>query len=212
MAAGDGRRWGNYKGTPKHLIEIDGEVLLHRTVKQFAKYSDVTVVCKSDCDDLYNVPGSSTWSPPEEHEWGEFAKYYCTHELWKDDPVYIVFGDVYFTDDAVEKIMTSDKELGFPLRPTGSERIKGRPEIFGVFFRKTAQQLLTSAMDKLIRGKVPPPAGWRIYRHLVRPNYDRNELQVIIDDLTTDFDFPEDLDNWELGRHLDDTKSLDMID
>ncbi len=37
-AAGSGVRWGNFRGTPKHLAIVEGEVLLERTVKQFLKY------------------------------------------------------------------------------------------------------------------------------------------------------------------------------
>ena len=38
LANGEGKRWGNYKGVPKHLIEIDGETLIDRTVRLLAKY------------------------------------------------------------------------------------------------------------------------------------------------------------------------------
>ena len=33
MADGEGKRWGNYLGIPKHLIEIDGEPIIKRTVR-----------------------------------------------------------------------------------------------------------------------------------------------------------------------------------
>lgn len=33
IAAGHATRWGDYRGTPKHLIEVDGEPILHRTVR-----------------------------------------------------------------------------------------------------------------------------------------------------------------------------------
>lgn len=33
MADGDGKRWSNYLGVPKHLIEINGETLLARIVR-----------------------------------------------------------------------------------------------------------------------------------------------------------------------------------
>jgi len=34
MAAGEGTRWDNHLGTPKHLVSVEGEVLLKRTVQQ----------------------------------------------------------------------------------------------------------------------------------------------------------------------------------
>ena len=33
LANGDGKRWGNYMGVPKQLLEIDGETILHRMVR-----------------------------------------------------------------------------------------------------------------------------------------------------------------------------------
>ena len=33
MADVDGKRWNNYIGIPKHLIEINGEPILARTVR-----------------------------------------------------------------------------------------------------------------------------------------------------------------------------------
>lgn len=33
MAAGEGKRWNNFLGVPKHLIEINGETLLERTTR-----------------------------------------------------------------------------------------------------------------------------------------------------------------------------------
>ena len=40
LADGEGKRWGNYKGVPKHLLEIDGERLIDRMIRQ----------CPGDCD------------------------------------------------------------------------------------------------------------------------------------------------------------------
>ena len=33
MADGEGKRWGNYKNVPKHLITIEGETILARTLR-----------------------------------------------------------------------------------------------------------------------------------------------------------------------------------
>lgn len=33
MADGEGKRWGNYKGVPKHLITVEGETILERTIR-----------------------------------------------------------------------------------------------------------------------------------------------------------------------------------
>ena len=40
MADGKGKRWNYYNDIPKHLIEIDGETLLERTVRLLKKYHE----------------------------------------------------------------------------------------------------------------------------------------------------------------------------
>ena len=37
MADGEGKRWGNYKGVPKHLITVEGETILERTIRLLIK-------------------------------------------------------------------------------------------------------------------------------------------------------------------------------
>jgi hypothetical protein len=195
LAAGDGSRWGDYKSVAKHFINIDGEKILHRTCRQFLNYTDdVYVVGKSD---EYKYPGTKLFIPPQDHGWGDFAKYWSSKELWSSQRTILTFGDVYYTDDAVEKIMTTPGEIMWFLRHNHSKVTGGRPEIFTFAFDSCAQDLIISHFDKLIKGRVPPPGGWRLYRSLVRPHYQNNKMHVVIDDETTDFDFPYDLDNFE---------------
>lgn len=213
LAAGSGSRWGNYRGVPKHLIEIDGESILQRTVRLFGSYdSDVRVVGREEARQSYSVSGASYCVPEQDFSWGDFGKLYCTKDLWNDSKTYLVYGDVYFSDAAVESIMTSDKDIGFALRATSSDHIQGRPEVFSVFFSGEQRLTVINALESLIEGKVPPPGGWRLYRRLSRPNYENSGMKLVIDDLTTDFDYPEDLDNWESGRSLfDKTKHQGVI-
>ena len=62
MADGQGTRWNNYMGIPKHLIEIDGEPIIARTVRllnEIAKErgEDADVIITSH-DARYDFPGS----------------------------------------------------------------------------------------------------------------------------------------------------------
>jgi hypothetical protein len=199
LAAGDGSRWGNYRGTAKHFVDIDGEKLLHRTCRQFLTYSsDIYVVGKSE---EYSYPGTKLFIPPHDPNWGDFAKYRSSKELWSSSRTTLVLGDVYCSDQAVETIMTTTGDIMWFLRHSHSEITGGRPEIFAFAFDSSAHERIDNALSALIQGKVPPPGGWRIYRHLVRPNYLNNALHTVIDDETTDFDYPYDYDKWlELCR------------
>ena len=61
LAAGDGTRWQNYRDNPKHLVEIEGQRLLDRTVSQYKKYTDDIVVVGSD--ERYLLQGAQLFIP-----------------------------------------------------------------------------------------------------------------------------------------------------
>jgi choline kinase len=48
VAAGEGVRWENYRNVPKHIVEVEGEVLLNRTYAQFKRYTDNIVIVSTD--------------------------------------------------------------------------------------------------------------------------------------------------------------------
>ena len=203
LAAGDGTRWGNYRGVQKHELMIEGEKLIHRTARQFLSYTDdVYIVAK---DSSYAYPGTKLFVPQENLEWLDFAKYYCTKELWSQDRTILAFGDVYFTDYAIEKIMLDEREICFCFRSAIKSEVTGHgPEVFTFAFTGSQHEKVTAHLERLIADKTPPPGGRRTYKSLVRalqrPDYDNNDLHIDIDDWTSDFDFPEDLDEWEKRR------------
>jgi choline kinase len=133
LAAGDATRWQNHRGTPKHRVIIEDEVLIERTAKQFLKYTNdvVTVVQKN----AHQVEGCSMYVPGQSRNLKDMAKFMSSQTIWSDDRTVLVFGDVYFTDEAVETIMSDTKQWRFYLRKEASE-ITGKPwrEIFGISF------------------------------------------------------------------------------
>lgn len=206
LAAGEGSRWGNYRDTPKHKLVIEGEVLIERTVKQFLKYTDDVVVVGSDKS--YEVEGARCYIPPYHPRWRDMAKLYCTKDIWVEDRNVMVFGDVYFTDEAVKTIMTDTEDWRFYLRKGGST-ITGKPwrEIFGLAFNGSKNEMMQSAMESVIRRAIAFKAGgWHLYRTLIAEHIGgdifENSCHINIDDWTEDFDFPIDLDRWQERRVL----------
>ncbi len=99
-AAGEGIRWNNFRNTPKHLAIVEGERLIDRVYKQFSDFSnDVVIISK---DQRYKV-GNAKIEAPLEGEWLDFGKIYSSNHLWSENRTIIVFGDVYFTDEAIQK-------------------------------------------------------------------------------------------------------------
>ena len=209
LAAGEGSRWGNYRGTLKHLAIIEDEPILHRTARQLNQYtSDIVVVGSS----LAHQVQGTTFCSPTTNPTLEMDKFGSSMDMWlPKGRTVIVFGDVYFTDEAIHAIMTNHDDWCFYLRP-GPSSITGKDckEIFAVTFDDSALGLLQSAVTKLRHFKTSA-AGWSLFRLLTigTPyashtdksmfNYGRH---VVIDDWTEDFDYPRDLDNWEANRSI----------
>ena len=212
LAAGSAERWKNYRGTPKHLAVVEKEVLLHRTCRQFLRYtSDVCVV---GADQRYAVDGTSLYviKSPNTH-WKDAAKFLSSQNLWlRDGRTVLVFGDVYFTPAAVKTIMSNDDEFKFFLRTGPNEETGARwKEIFALSFQGAMTPTIQRNLMHLVSsGAVGTQAGWALYRHMTGPSpagMFSNQHFVEINDWTEDFDFPEDLEIWEAAREKRNKKS-----
>lgn len=204
LAGGSGDRWQNFRDTPKHLTEVEGEVLLHRTCRQFLNYtSDVVVVAR---DESYRVDGTRLYVPPaEKTRWMDMAKFWSSHDQWSSDRTVLAFGDVYFTDEAVKTIMTDTDPWKFFLRKDASSFTGCTwKEIFALAFDASEQGRIRMKITDLMSKKIArETGGWHLFRSLVFDTHMYlfdNPYFVNIDDWTEDFDFPDDLKKWEMRR------------
>lgn len=226
IAAGDGTRWDNFRDAPKHLVEIEGERLLDRTVRQFLEHGDVMVAGR---DERYKVDGAQLFKPRRNSAWMEASKFLDTQALWNPNGRTIVaYGDVWFSDDAIKTIVNYEsKEWRLFARFGLSTITGGGSECFAQSFwpkhieeHKTA--LLQIAQYRSQK-KLSRCGGWEHYRqmnglHLKRHTlgecvnhgepkelhtlecFDKIRRFINIDDWTDDFDYPEDLTRWEERR------------
>lgn len=208
IAAGDGTRWGNHLGVPKHLVEIDGEILLHRTVNQFLRYTDDVVVVAPE-DQRYMIEGSTMFTPVQVNK-KELDKFASSMSAWsRDGRTVIVYGDVYFTDEAIEIIMTNKDSWRYFCRSKPSTLTgKNAKEIFAIGFEAKDAPTIASAIKRLYNSNTVT-GGWSLFRELTlgRHNVDLKDVKMFekgmhveIDDWTEDFDYPEDLTTWEANR------------
>ena len=209
LCAGEGSRWNNYTGVPKHRVVVEGEVLIERTVRQFLKYTDDIVVVAND--DSYIIPGTTCYIAKKNENNEGMDKFLSSQEQWSDTKTIIVYGDVYFTDEAVELIATNDRQWCFFLRKDASEITgKGWREIFGLSFNASFNQELLKNLNDLrpIYKDLKPKfwaEGWTLLAHLLKANkiieiFQHRHSYVEIDDWTEDFDYPADLDTWQSLR------------
>ena len=201
VAAGEGRRWEHYRNVPKHLVEVEGQVLLHRTYGQFKRYTDNIVIVSTDPQ--YAI--GQTYSPLV-GDFFDYGKVYSSHPIWDEERTVIVFGDVYFTDEAVDTIMSNEDEFKFFLRKDKSSYTgKNHKEIFALAFSGGMNQRIKSAIETLIDRKQGGAGAWRLYLHLhgldkAKSGFYNTDGYVHIDDWTEDFDYPNDLIKWEKMR------------
>ena len=201
MASGSGSRWNNYIGVPKHLVEIDGERILDRIVRLFKGFA-ITIIGN---DERYEVEGARLIIPKEAE--GANVNERCMEfkHLWnKNGRTVVVLGDCYITDEAAQTIISEDSGMKFFGRENGS-RLTGCNwgEMFAHSFYaediKEYEDSFTLSEALYKEGKTQRNEWWEHYRvcdgqdptkHTVGDRF------IEIDDMTDDFDKPEDYDNF----------------
>lgn len=224
LAQGNGKRWDDkngkpYNGIPKHLLEINGERLIDRVCNQFANDTDLLLVCPKD--KRYPLKyNHKTFVDPFPTK-SNVDKLFASSPYWnREGSTLIVFGDVYYTDDAVKKILDvskTGKNLHYFRRPWKS-KITGHSwdETFAMLIPKEEQFIALQVAFKTLeleRARVIPASYLRLH-YLVYLNWGkdlrklykeyeadkkilyRTPHQTIIDDFTDDFDKPQEFEEW----------------
>lgn len=184
MADGKGTRWGNYQDKPKHLIEIDGETLLGRTVRLLKEKDPECEVVITSHDKRYEFEGATRYEPQNNHL--EIDRF--TEELIADD-ICFLYGDTYYAEDAIEAITDTDAEdiLFF-----GNERAI-------VAIKVSDGRLFKQHVDRVrklfLEGKIEKCIGWQVYQSFLNLPFGEKKIDtkfVLLKDGTEDFNSPDD--------------------
>ena len=182
MAAGNGKRWGNYLKKPKHLVKINGETLLGRTTR-LLKENGINDYVITGHDKRYSRYGTLIPQTNNDCEIDRFEKF--------DEPVCYLYGDVYYSEDAIKTIIETETEdiLFF-----GSE-----DELFAIKVKDLNLFYYNKDLvkDLYLEGKINRCIGWELYRSLNGIPFEQHiiaDKYVLILDETDDIDYPEDYD------------------
>ena len=185
MCAGKGTRWGNYKGVPKHLIEINGETLLGRTTRLLKKYGVYRYVITTK-DVRYKQYGLTR---PQSFEDCEIDRF---EDITGDEVCYI-YGDVYYTEEALKTIVKTqtDDILFF-----GSNF-----EIFAikVMNKELFMEHKNRVKELYLKREINRCIGWEVYRSLHNIPFEEHRITddyFKILDGTDDIDYPVDYENF----------------
>lgn len=216
LCGGEASRWKGHLGFKrKHLVEVEGEVLLHRTLRQiFVRGGEEVVVMVppgalseySVVNDWYpNVTLSETVQQDGLEDTPAY-KYLSSKAFWNDKGSTIsILGDVWFSEAAMDAIFIARAPKSWVSygRPSGS--LYTGCEWGEIFAHRWADYKLHSEslemLNNLYRlGLVRESAsGWALQQIIGNcdPNYRFNFKNfIVIDDFTDDFDFPIDYDRW----------------
>jgi hypothetical protein len=199
VAGGANALWNSERAKFRHLVEIEKEVLLSRTIKQFSKYTDDVRVIGADESYVSSSAGLYVVRSTNTH-WGDFGKFLCTKNLWlADGRTVIAFGDTYFTNDAVQLIMKNRDSFKWFLR-TAPEK-----EIYAFAFDSSQAKWIDGKLLHCVSISVDKKnAEWDLYRatigSAVTNLFANSHFEEITDEWTHDFDTEDDLVAWEERR------------
>lgn len=230
LAHGDGWRWSDendvpYMGTPKQLVSMDGEVILHRTVRLLREQgvTDIVVVAP---DERFDVPGAERVSINPTVTGCDQDKFLATSRLWSTvERTTILWGDVWYSDQAMDTIAAhGDPGVHYFRRPWPSE-VTGCEwdESFAISFTpEVHHEVLAAAWQVAFwwkQGSIHtthmrthyaavlglPGSQWEDPEHVVD-----TPGQTVIDDWTDDVDSPEEFHRW-VTRRADDSASVAIL-
>jgi len=205
LCAGKGARWKN--ATPKHVIPVDNEPILHRTVRMLRerKVSDITIVAHNQ---NYKVNGCKFVEPKPNSP--KLTTNLNIISLWnRKGRTIILHGDTFFSRNAMDRIVNNKKEIAIFGR---REKSKYWPksswiEVYGVSFDEKGARRYRKALLKAcyyMNDKVFAD-GWIVYSLVIGQFLKQNgnsdyykkiycdnvtdEVHEEINDITDDFDF-----------------------
>lgn len=200
---------GNY-GTdePRQFTKVKGERLIDRTLR-LLRENKVKEIYISSLDNRFDNLGVTRL---EHNNFYKSLEERTIQGYWLDafypsyEPVCYLFGDVYYSDNAIKTIIetkTDDILLFGSYELDRPDNFKGFQEPFAIKvvnqkkFRD-AIELCKELRDKKIANR--EPLVWEVYRVLHGygiNNHRINEDYIKIDDYTTDIDKKEDLERLE---------------
>ena len=186
MADGKEERWKSHLGTSKHLVEIEGEKLICRTIRLLLKAAQPnTEIIVTSHDKAYDFDNCRRYEPLNNVL--EIDRF--TEELIEDDMCFL-YGDTYYTADSIKTIVeTQSKGTVFFGNPKSIVAVKIQDSDE---FRKHKHKI----RDMFLAGEISQCKGWQIYQSFCGQDLNKKPVLedgfVLLDEQTTDINTPED--------------------
>lgn len=217
LCAGVGYRWHDYLGVRKQLLPLEGEPILHRTVRQLQGKGNGEVIVVAPDLPGYHLEGAGLFTPSKADPTGvQVDKLLSSREIWNEDgPTVCMWGDVWWSDEAIEQMTAWDGEGWHSwYRPGVSHTTgTGNGEYFAIGFDPSNHAKVEGACQRVIdlhnRNLIPwqNTGAWSHYRAMLDlpdpmiHGWHDGRNATLIDDWTDDFDHPGDYRTW-YGRRM----------
>lgn len=208
-ASGSQDKWGGHLGVPSHFAPLTrhgGKPLIERTIEQLKPYGHPIHI---------NVPPDGRYGLLDgiKHvrEWKYSSEFEASRDLWDEEGRTILFlGDVYFSHQAIERIMMYSKRQYMAFGRFGPSQITGTP--YGELFAASWYGEHNLQMDKYLanvhklraQGTITRPPGWMLLRSWQRTPLGKHKVTpkhfIEINDETDDIDFPVDYERHPATR------------
>lgn len=186
MADGKGTRWANYMGIPKHLVEVNGEPIIARTVRLLNSMTDgkAEVIITSH-DKRYEFEGSKRHEPLNNNL--EIDRF--TEELIENDTCFL-YGDTYYTESSLVEILeTETDDIAFFGNSKSIVAVKIKDADLFEKHVKNVKKLF-------LEGKIEKCVGWQVYQSVTGQDFSKKavlgEKFILLDSQTTDINTPEE--------------------
>lgn len=187
MADGKGTRWNNYQNIPKHLIKIDGEVLLERTVNQLKRLDNNAEVIITSHDPRYEFKGATRYEPLNNIL--EIDRF--TNELIEDD-ICFLYGDTYYSDEAIKTIINT--KTNDSIFFGNSKSIVAIKVNNSTNFKKHIEKV----RELFLNQKIKNCLGWQVYQSFQKLPFDIKQIGenfILVDEKTIDYNTPKEFEN-----------------
>lgn len=206
-----------YCGIPKQLIELEGKTLLVRTVELCRAFGvdDIWVVALPGTDvEKAALKLGVRVAEKTQHPYPVGIDKVMSSEFLWEGTTTVLFGDVFFTQEAMETIIVGDRDtpITFYGRLHGSKVTgKNGPEIYGLRFEPRGYEQLKAHCEYIRWSIQAGYIDWKrdviqtVLASIDHHSYKREECEnsdwlVTIDDWTEDFDKPKDYIVWKRER------------
>lgn len=193
---------GKYKQfkKPKHLSIINGEVLIERTIRLLKEngIKDIYISTNNPVFDYLNIP-KLKHNNNFETDMKQAKGYWLDAFYPTTEPTTYIFGDVWFTDEAIKKIVNyqtnSNVLFGTRIARNKEHQNWGEPFAYIVNDTETFFKGIKDVKKLFDEGKtIRHPIVWELYRYLHGLDINIQRITndyVDIDDGTIDIDYPE---------------------